>query len=186
MQNYSILLNATSDITLIYLIKNDQKIIDKVKYNNHQDLSYKLIEYINSLITKNDLTIKDIKKWYLVYGPGKFSAMRICSTTLKSISYINQNQLYIIDKFNFMKTPNCICIVKSDGNKSFICEYKNDLQQDDVRLVDNQYLNNVIERSHLTPIYDDQEMTDQQIINKLVDFEPSDENFDLKYLKSAC
>lgn len=81
---HQILINANDNESHLYLIADHKKIACYNHYTNNKDLSFKLTAYIDLLLKNNDLEVNDIDAIYLVTGPGKFSAMRICATFAKT------------------------------------------------------------------------------------------------------
>lgn len=179
----SLLIDATGQYCYLYLILGNT-IIAKSKHENQNNLSYSLALYIRRLCIKKTFSINDINKIYLVYGPGKFSAMRISSVATKIISYLNNAKIFILDKLKYLSVDNCYCIVKSDGKKSFAIEYRNGYEQDSPRLIDDQYINEFIKDKSLKIIYDND--NEYNVINKLKDFKEVDNEFLLEYWKPAC
>ncbi|MGL4948528.1 MAG: hypothetical protein ACRC42_04060 [Mycoplasma sp.] len=181
----AILIDATSKNTFINLIKNKEVIIDHKHYVNNNDLSHKLATYIDDIIKTNNFTNKDITDFYLVYGPGKFSAMRICATVAKTWKVINGTNLFILDRLNFYATPNCLCIIESDGNKSFASKFIDSKIQSTPELIENILISKYIEENIGFEIINES-ANQENLISKLDSFEQVDENFELKYLRSAC
>lgn len=184
MKSLAIVIDATSQYTYLYLIKDNIQIINYKNYENQQNLSDHLIEYIDELLKEQKFTFKDLTDCFLVYGPGKFSAMRITSIVAKTLSLLQNLNLYIIDKFDYLAQDNCICVIKSDGKKSFICLYKNGYKYDSPRLIDDTELDNIVSQLNVPIIYNNNNY--EFVLKKLNKFKKVDYNFILEYLKSPC
>ncbi len=178
----SLVLDVTSAHAYIFLLVN-QEIKQFDTHENKNNLSDNLIEYIDSILHKNKYSLHDINKIYLVYGPGKFSAMRIAATVTKTLCLLNQAQLYIIDKFDYFSEPNSWVVIKSDGSKSFICHYTNNKKDAKPKLVEDSTINEYINTDKAV-IYESNNK--HQLINKLQSFKLVDYDFTLEYLKKPC
>ncbi len=177
----SVVLDVTSNNSYIALIVN-QTLKQFDIYENKNNLSDSLIEYISHILSKQNLALKDINNIYLVYGPGKFSAMRIGATVAKSLSLLNKSNLYIIDKFDYISSTNGWVVVKSDGNKSFICHYSNNKKDTTPQLVEDSRIKDHVGNEQVIYESDNKD----NIINKLPLFKKVDYTFELEYLKKPC
>ncbi|MGL4952107.1 MAG: hypothetical protein ACRC4L_03945 [Mycoplasma sp.] len=183
--NISIIIDATSQFTHLHLILNKNELLETTTYTNNNDLSYMLSKYISKMLIDNAFKKNNLKQIYLVYGPGKFSAMRICTTVSKTWSLLLGADLYIIDRFDYYSNDNCICVLKSDGNKSFVLEYQNGNRVGEPLLMKNDDLNSFIENHDQSDfVYESSNET--KVIEKLPLFKKVDEDFELKYLRAAC
>lgn len=179
--NVSIVLDVISQYSYLTLIK-DGEIIACDTHENHNNLSDSLIEYINDILVRHNFALQDLYAIYLVTGPGKFSAMRIGATVAKTLCLLNQSKLYIIDKFDYLNEPNGWVVVKSDGNKSFICHYQNNQKYSEPQLVDDKEVSAIIGNELV--IYESNNQT--KVLSKLSSFKLVDHHFMLEYLKKPC
>ena len=178
----SVVLDVTSNNSYIALIVN-QTLKQFYIYENKNNLSDSLIEYISAILNKEKLNLKDINNIYLVYGPGKFSAMRIGATVAKTLCLLNGAKLFIADKFDYLCEAHGWVVVKSDGSKSFICHYSNSQKDTIPQLVEDSEINQYI-KANETVIYESDNRNN--IITKLPIFKQVDYNFELEYLKKPC
>ena len=77
----------SSDKKVIVAILKDEKIIDSIIEDNDNHLSEKFLPLISKLIDKNNLTVNEINRIYVVNGPGSFTGVRIGVTTAKVIAW---------------------------------------------------------------------------------------------------
>lgn len=183
MNQLSLLIDATGKFSYIYLI-NENQILNFQSYENKNNLSYSLAIYLKDICEQKGYRINDIKRIYLVYGPGKFSAMRICSVVCKTIKFINNADLFILDKVSYLAKKNCYCIIESDGNKSYAVEFKDGYMQDSVRLIDNEYIDRFTSNKNLEIVVDNDNR--ENVIFKLSEFQKVNEEFELEYWKQPC
>ena len=82
----SLFLDTSSKNLVVGLVKNDEVIsfVEKETVNDH---SKYLVPIIDEELNKNNLTIKDINKIYVISGPGSFTGTRIAVTVAKTLSY---------------------------------------------------------------------------------------------------
>ena len=82
----SLFLDTSSKKLVVGLVKNDEVIslVEKETVNDH---SKYLVPIIDEELNKNNLTIKDINKIYVISGPGSFTGTRIAVTVAKTLSY---------------------------------------------------------------------------------------------------
>lgn len=82
----SLFLDTSSKKLVVGLVK-DEEIISLVEKETVNDHSKYLVPIIDEEIKKNNLTIKDINKIYVISGPGSFTGTRIAVTVAKTLSY---------------------------------------------------------------------------------------------------
>ena len=82
----SLFLDTSSKKLVVGLVKNDE-IISLVEKETLNDHSKYLVPIIDEELNKNNLTIKDINKIYVISGPGSFTGTRIAVTVAKTLSY---------------------------------------------------------------------------------------------------
>lgn len=185
---YQFLLDATGKYTNIYIIKDNNSIVYEAHYLNEKNLSYELTHYIETSFKELNIWYKDINQIFLVYGPGKFSAMRISSILIKTWATIFKPQIYIINKLFYMaKTFGCVCIVHADGNKHYVSKYLLPIKKNDsILLLNNDELKKYLENnSDLVTYFDELDEVDD-ISNRLLRFTKTDSNFTLDYHKPPC
>lgn len=180
--NFSILIDATSESTFLHLI-NKNKIIDHFNKQNNKDLSFSLIKYIDDFLKKNKVSFSDLNKIYLIYGPGKFSAMRIALIVSQTICFVYGTELYVANKFDYYASGDCICIINSDGNKYFVAKYINNMMHGDPKLVSKQEMDEILKNNNDLIIYENNIFND---ISKLDKFSLVNDEFELEYYKKPC
>lgn len=184
---YQFLLDVTGKYANIYIIKEENSIIYEAHYLNEKNLSHKLTEYIEISFRELNISYPDINKIYLVYGPGKFSGMRISSILVRTWSCIFKPEIYIINKlFYIAKSFPCICVVEADGNKFYATKYSDAIQNNDLVLFDNEELKNFLKKEMSSIIYYDRLDEVNDISARLHRFKEDDGDFVLDYHKPPC
>ena len=82
----SLFLDTSSKKLVVGIVKNEE-VISCVERETVNDHSKYLVPIIDEELNKNNLTIKDINKIYVVSGPGSFTGTRIAVTVAKTLSY---------------------------------------------------------------------------------------------------
>lgn len=181
----AILIDACTDQTFLYLIKDKKIVLDQAKYDNNKDLSYKLSEYLFALVSKNNFEIEDINQLFLVTGPGKFSGMRIGSVAVKLWKMIFPITLYICNRFDYLAEDDSIVVIEADGKKFFYCQYIDGKRYTTPTLVDHKQLHAFLKQYKKTKVIYDTDKHDFSLA-KLAKFKVTNEDFILEYFKPAC
>ncbi|BBA22235.1 hypothetical protein MBVR141_0319 [Mycoplasmopsis bovirhinis] len=96
---------ATSDF-LIILFDNSWKIIDHILIENIAKKVDLLIENFNLLLQRNNLNTSKIKSFYLNLGPGFFTGIRISLIFLRTISLLQNQEIYTTSSFKILNFVN--------------------------------------------------------------------------------
>ncbi|MGL4950542.1 MAG: hypothetical protein ACRC4M_01725, partial [Mycoplasma sp.] len=174
-----------SSHTYLHLIQNKDSILESTIHINNNDLSHSLADYIKTLLKKHNIEGSQLNDIYLVYGPGKFSAMRISSVVAKTLSFLFKSKLYILDRFDYYSLDDCICILKSDGGKSFLYEFKNGSKVKEPVLINDIDIKEFV-ASNKSQIFVYENDNASLVLNKLNRFKEVNDEFTLEYLKDPC
>lgn len=68
---------AQNNKLTIALVSHTLKILDRADLDIHQNHSEKLLPAVEKLLSKNKLTLKDLKGIGVVRGPGSFTGVRV-------------------------------------------------------------------------------------------------------------
>lgn len=83
----------TSFADVSIAILEDKKVIDEINEFIPNEHSVYVVSYIDELLKRNNTSKKDIKKIYVVNGPGSFTGLRIGITVAKTYGYLNSFNL---------------------------------------------------------------------------------------------
>ena len=79
-------IDSSMDLSIYGLMSAD-KFVSGLSLNFHHDQLKELIPTIDSLLTKNSLKINDIDLFIVGIGPGSWTGIRVCVTTIKTIAH---------------------------------------------------------------------------------------------------
>lgn len=140
----------SSDKKVIVALLKDEKIIDSVIDDNDNHLSEKFLPLISNIISKNDLTINDVDKIYIVNGPGSFTGVRIGVTTAKVMAWGLKKTIIPISELELIAT--------TKTHKKYIIPYI-DARRDAVYA--GMY------DANLNNIFEDVYITEEKLINRV-------------------
>ncbi len=98
----SFFIDTCSDDIILALIKDD--IIDIKREKNDQDLSTRIMTLVDNLFKKNNIKPIDLKKIYVVNGPGSFTGIRVGVTIAKTMGYCLNIPLIKISKLELLSS----------------------------------------------------------------------------------
>lgn len=96
-------LKTGSFITEIVLLK-DKKLLAHISYESENDEAEKLMPLLLKLEKKHKVHLSDIKKVYVIKGPGSFTGLRVGVTVANTIAYLNKAKLYELNAFDYWWT----------------------------------------------------------------------------------
>ncbi|AHI52544.1 tRNA (adenosine(37)-N6)-threonylcarbamoyltransferase complex dimerization subunit type 1 TsaB [Spiroplasma culicicola] len=117
----------TSNNKLIIILEQNNQIIDHLFLDNQTRISDIALEKLHDFLKQNNLTIKDIKDFYLTVGPGSYTGVRVAVTIIKTLKTIdNSINVYTISSLAFQAgAKSAISLLDARGNKFYMGIYKN-------------------------------------------------------------
>ena len=97
----------TSTKKLEVILVKDNEILSKKELESINDHASYLVPFIEEVLNDNNLTTKDIDKYYIVTGPGSFTGTRIGVTVGKTLAYSNNKKVVPVSslkQYIFSKT----------------------------------------------------------------------------------
>lgn len=82
----SLLIDTCTKNVCIALFK-DKSLLDKVVHSNQIDLSSNFMILVNDILSKNNIKIEDVNKFFVAIGPGSFTGIRIGVTCAKVMAW---------------------------------------------------------------------------------------------------
>jgi len=77
------------DEEVIIQLLNREKLIDEINFNQARDMSEKLLPAIDRILRKNRISLKEIKRFYLVSDLAEsFTSYRIVQATVNTFNYL--------------------------------------------------------------------------------------------------
>ncbi len=95
-------IDTCSDEIILALINKD--IVDVHKETNDTDLSTRIMSLVDDLFKKNNLKPTDIKKIFIVNGPGSFTGIRVGVTIAKMMGFCLNIPLIKISKLEVLSS----------------------------------------------------------------------------------
>lgn len=71
----------------LYLLSETNNVVDSYKWQAHRELSDTLLEKVESLLNKNDLSVNHLNALVIYKGPGSFTGLRIGVTFVNTLAY---------------------------------------------------------------------------------------------------
>lgn len=94
-----LLINTLSPSATYLLFNSERKVVSEEVLDIHGRESEYFLESLLLFLERNSLEYKDLEGVVTVNGPGSFTAMRIITLTLNTLSLVHKVPLYSIDSF---------------------------------------------------------------------------------------
>lgn len=91
----TLMIDTTCDNLSIGILKNGV-IVDRTVEKTNKNQSEIFMTRVQSILSKNDLTLKDINELYLTNGPGSFTGVRLGLAFAKTLAMLNKIQVKTI------------------------------------------------------------------------------------------
>lgn len=185
----SLLLDLTSSYSNIALLNKDDEIIDFNSNLLNKNLSDILHSNVANLLEKNKVDQKNIKKIFLVNGPGSFTSMRIGSVFCKTwIELYPDVEFYTIDRFHYQKYDKCISLIKVSTDKFSVVIFDEGKQRNEPMIISSNELKKIKDNNKFKIINNEEETNKFKCFNRNInDFKKMDIlDFKLEYNKPPC
>ena len=135
------LLLDSSNIDLSVGLAKDGKILEYTSYEAWQCQSEYMIQEIDKLLTKHNITRQDISGVIVNIGPGSYTGIRISLTIAKVMCLALNIPLYALSSLRALQKglEPSICLMNARSNRSYIGVYS-----DEVILVDQVMTNDEV------------------------------------------
>lgn len=91
----------TGAFTTEIIFLENEKILSYLAYKSKNDEAEKLMPLLLKLTKKHKVHLTDIKKVYVIKGPGSFTGLRVGVTIANTIAYLNKAKLYALNTFDY-------------------------------------------------------------------------------------
>lgn len=98
MNNLILGIESSTNIALVYLIKNGE-LIDSFYSNEKNKHDELLAQNISEILNKNKLNVSDIDAIACSAGPGSFTGLRVGASLAKGLAYVNDIKIIPISFF---------------------------------------------------------------------------------------
>lgn len=115
----------TSNWRLIFILEQNNKIIDSLEIKNLTKISDIAINELTNFLAKNKLSINDIQNFYVTKGPGSYTGVRVGLTIVKTLQTLNHNyNIFVINSLLFQAgIDQTISLLDARGDKSYLGIY---------------------------------------------------------------
>lgn len=139
---YSLLLDSSGSVLSVGLGKEDGSLLDGVSYEANQRQSEYMVEEIDKLLKKRDLSREDLSSVVTAKGPGSYTGVRIALTIAKTVAFALNIPLYLVSSLEMLKDGDnpCICLVNARSKRSYVGVY----QGEETILADQIMDNNLV------------------------------------------
>lgn len=133
------LLLDSSNVDLAVGIGKDNEVIDSTIYEAWQCQSEYMIQEIDKLFNKHNISRSDISSIIVNIGPGSYTGIRISLTIAKVMSLALNIPLYALSSLRSLQKDKevSICLMNARSKRSYIGVYK-----EDECLLDDQVMTN--------------------------------------------
>ena len=143
-------MDVSTDIMYLALVKDKQLIDFSVRHANKDHAKY-LVDRIDQLLKKNDVTLEDVQAIVVGEGPGSYTGIRIAVTVGKTLSYAKNILLYAVSSLIFMSSglTGLVCVMH-DARRGYVFAT---IYQGQKVLMQSQYILHETLKNH--PHYED-------------------------------
>lgn len=121
---YQLVLDSSNKYLAVGILEND-KVVDKIYYEAWQRQSEVMVQEIDSILKRNNLSRKDLDAVAVGIGPGSYTGVRIAITIAKTIGYALKIKTYAKSSLFLLKgckSPS-ICIFNARSGRSYFAVY---------------------------------------------------------------
>lgn len=143
---YSLLLDS-SNIKLGIGLAKDGKLIDQICYDAWQRQSEYMIQEIENILKRNNISTDDINEIISTVGPGSYTGVRISLTIAKVWCEAKNIPLYLVSSLEILKDYNSLslCVINARSKRSYCAIYDGDKTILEDQILSNDEVNNLLE-----------------------------------------
>ena len=113
--SYSLGINTASSHTTLILLR-DSEIIAAEYWKSANDEAEKLMPTIQNMLS--EISYEEIKRIYVVKGPGSFTGLRVGVTVANTLAYLTGAELHAFSTFEYWQAQSDLPIVVFAGKKA--------------------------------------------------------------------
>lgn len=143
---YSLLLDS-SNIKLGIGLAKDGKLIDQICYDAWQRQSEYMIQEIENILKRNNISTDDINEIISTVGPGSYTGVRISLTIAKVWCEAKNIPLYLVSSLEILKDNNSLslCVINARSKRSHCAIYDGNKTILEDQILSNDEVNNLLE-----------------------------------------
>lgn len=165
-------ISTYNEIILIALIK-ETKLIQELKKETYKSHSEFIVPMIQEILTKNNLTPKDLNEIIVVNGPGSFTGTRLGVTDAKMLAYtlnIPIKTITSIEAIAYSHDEENKIIEVSDSKGKYLGLFENNSLVNEIIYLNNEEAQEFIKQYNYQ-VYSDNKIDLNKFIDKLEDIE---------------
>lgn len=94
----------TASNRIILALLNDHKVLVEINEENDHSLSSRIFPLIDKLLSEGNCKVDDIKRIYVVHGPGSFTGIRVGVTIAKTYAWAKKLEIIPISELELLAT----------------------------------------------------------------------------------
>ena len=124
-KSYSLFVDTTQDFCNIGILNNN-KILSFLSVPTHKNMTDIVVKHVNEQLKKNKIKPQQLKKLYLLIGPGSFTGCRVGYIVITTFANLLNLPIYYLDSLVFQTNDGTgVCIIDAKSNKKYFAVYKN-------------------------------------------------------------
>jgi len=144
---YTLLLDS-SNSDLSVGISSKGELVDFVTYEAWQRQSELMVDEIDKMLDKHNLTRSDLSAVVVSKGPGSYTGVRIALTVAKVTAFALNIPLYLVSSLEAIKNASkpCLCLSNARSKRSYVAAFdgKKCLMEDTI--MDNEEVKKYLEK----------------------------------------
>ena len=122
------LLLDSSNTSLAVGVAQNHKLVDYVSYSAWQTQSELMVEELDKLLSKNNVSRNEIEAVVTSIGPGSYTGVRIALTIAKTIALALEVPVYPVSSLRILKKDDkpSICVINARSGRSYFGVYENE------------------------------------------------------------
>lgn len=109
----SLFIDTSTNIGILALLK-DSKLLNQITIKSNNDLSNTIFSYLDKLLKSSEVLVDQIKKIYVVVGPGSFTGIRVGVTIAKTMAWTKKIDIIPLSSLE---------VIASSSNEDVIIPY---------------------------------------------------------------
>ncbi len=114
-------IDTTNKIIILGLINKTNNVVSFKKITSNQNVVENGLEWIINFLKKENLSLNEIKKYYLSIGPGSYTGTKFGLNLVKTINLVEPiEELFIINTFKLINNNKKYSIITAGKSKWYI------------------------------------------------------------------
>ena len=124
-KSYSLFVDTTQNLCNIGVLNND-KIINFLSLSTHNNMTDIVVKHIKEQLHKAKVKVQQLKKLYLIIGPGSFTGCRVGYIVITTLANLFNIPVYYLNSLVFQTNDGTgVSIIDAKSKKKYFAVYKN-------------------------------------------------------------